>query len=332
MSVELSKMTKNVLFLVLGFLHDLKSIEGASEHTLRAYARDLSQFFRAEDGLEVRLSPKTPEKKFLIFSGKRPVLDENDEILLHPISSDLFAKFLSQALESWSPLKPSTRNRKVATLKSFSHWLIQKKLIDKDFSHLIHSPKVPQKIPHFLSVDEIQSLISSLKQAINENDPLAQRDLVLIYLLYGGGLRVSEACELLWADIRWKERAVLIRHGKGGKQRWIAVPESVIDALTKLSQSTKYIFGDAPMNTRKAYDIVRKRGARAGLSKPLNPHALRHSFATHLLSSGSDLRILQELLGHQSLVATQKYTHMSMAGLSQMMETFHPLGDNDSKK
>jgi site-specific recombinase XerD len=309
-----TEVTKNDLRLIDTFLYDLRSIESASEHTLRAYSLDLRQFFQAPKPTSI--SDLFPEKR---------------EIPPHPISSERFAKFLSSALGLWSPLKASSRNRKTACLKSFAHWLLQKNLIDQDFSHRIQSPKVPSRIPHFLSVDEVLALIEPLKKQ-SCKDPKANRDLSLIYLLYGAGLRVSEACAALWRDIQWIQKTLLVTKGKGGGQRLVALPEKVILHFEKHKSDHKFILGETPLSTRKAYQIVRVRGVEAGLSKPLNPHALRHSFATHLLSSGSDLRVLQDLLGHQSLVATQKYTHLSLVGLSRVMESSHPMGEKRSSR
>ena len=111
----------------------------------------------------------------------------------------------------------------------------------------------------------------------------------------------------------------------------IHLPQPTIEALKKLNRQETYVYGKTPLNTRTAYQIVKDWGKRAGLLKPLHPHALRHSFATHLLSGGTDLRILQEILGHASLAATEKYTHLSLEQLSITMESHHPLGNKKLK-
>lgn len=319
--------------LALAFLNEFRSKKTASDHTMKAYSTDLTQFLQGDEisqNLKIQLDEGT--HTLAIIEKNRRILGENDEIVLRPISSKEFTKLLSRALRRWSSLQISSRNRKTACLKSFSHWLSRNGWMEKDVAHLIPSPKVPQKIPHFLSVDEIQSLILCLKQAQENGDPLALRDLSLIYLLYGGGLRVSEACGIRWKDIQWEKRSLLVAQGKGSKQRWVALPTQVCTYLKKLPHLGDYIFGEKALDPRKAFEIVRKRGAQTSLSKPLNPHSLRHSYATHLLSSGSDLRILQELLGHESLAATQKYTHLSLSGLSRMMENHHPLGEKGDEK
>jgi integrase/recombinase XerC/integrase/recombinase XerD len=155
----------------------------------------------------------------------------------------------------------------------------------------------------------------------------------MILLLYGGGLRISEACSLRWSDMEMAGERSLRVAGKGGRQRVVTVPELTWSALQALPHEGRFVFGgECELSSRKAYEWVRQAGARAGLLKPLHPHALRHSYATHLLSSGADLRVLQELLGHRSLAATQKYTHLSLDHLARAMEKHHPLSASKLKK
>lgn len=229
------------------------------------------------------------------------------------------------AFNDWAHLSLASRNRKAATLKSFFSWAFDEKLTERDLSFQIHAPKVPKKIPHFLSVDEVVAVLQTF--AGEEAAPL--KDKVLFLLLYGGGLRISEACSLKWSDIHWAQRVLRII-GKGSKERVVALPKLTLEVLEKWHKEAGneiFVFGTVPLNTRTAYDMVRKSGQRAGLLKPLHPHALRHSFATHLLSSGANLRVLQELLGHESLAATEKYTHLGIDHLARTMEALHPLGN-----
>ncbi|MCB0422276.1 MAG: tyrosine-type recombinase/integrase [Bdellovibrionales bacterium] len=233
----------------------------------------------------------------------------------------------------WSNLALSSRNRKGATLKGFFNWMYEEGFINEDIAPHIFIPKVPQKIPHFISVDEVLSLLSYIEDCLKEKIPLPAKknkehilfDRALILLLYGGGLRVSEACQLKWKQVDFDQSKILI-FGKGGKERWIHLPTKVFKALKSIKSEHLYVFGEKPLNSRKAYQAVKDWGNWSGLLKPLHPHALRHSFATHMLSGGTDLRVLQELLGHASLTATQKYTHLSMDQLTQTVEAHHPLG------
>lgn len=179
----------------------------------------------------------------------------------------------------------------------------------------------------------MQTLLASLKNEIENGDrERAERALLLILLLYGGGLRVSEACRLEWTHVANEGRVLRVR-GKGAKERIIALPPIAARRLLQARGGCEgpYVFGFEPLSTRKAYEIVRQAGARAGLLKPLHPHALRHSYATHLLASGANLRTLQELLGHQTLQATERYTHLSIDQLARTLENYHPLSSGAAK-
>lgn len=221
-----------------------------------------------------------------------------------------------EALTSWGDLSPASRNRKASTLKSFFGYLFREKIIARPLGDLIHAGKVPKKIPNYLSVDEA---VAVLKTAEGKNR-------LLFLLLYGGGLRVSEACQLKWTHVDLQKNLLRIL-GKGGKERLIAIPELTTAELKKHQAHEPYIWGKQELNQRTAYSLIRNLGKSANLLRPLHPHALRHSFATHLLTSGANLRTLQELLGHQSLAATEKYTHLSVDHLARVMERSHPLGD-----
>lgn len=228
------------------------------------------------------------------------------------------------AFNQWAHLSLASRNRKAATLKSFFSWAFDEGLTEKDLSLQITCPKVPKKLPHFLSVDEALAVLKSF----DSHKDLPLKEKVLFLLLYGGGLRVSEACNLKWADIQAAQKVLRVK-GKGSKERVVALPTLTLEVLLrwkKESSFNEYVFGEKALNPRTAYEMVRQSGLRAGLVKPLHPHALRHSFATHLLSSGSNLRTLQELLGHESLQATEKYTHLGVDQLARTMEKLHPLG------
>lgn len=306
---------------VAKFLFIIENQKSFSILTVRSYRLDLTQAFQLSSGELGEFSRPT--------SGALKALD-----------SDSLLRACRLALTGWSELAPASRNRKAATLKSFMNWLHEESLIDKDLSHQIHAPKVPRRLPHHLSVDEALALLSSLKSR-KANAPTegertkAIRDHALVVLLYGAGLRVSEACNLKRSQVDESKRILRVL-GKGLKERLVAAPEQVFTAIAALPNNGPYVFGDEPMNTRLAYDIVRSSGAMAGLMQPLHPHALRHSFATHLLGSGANLRTLQELLGHQSLQATQRYTHVGVDQLARAMERFHPLGEtiaeNDKRR
>jgi integrase/recombinase XerC/integrase/recombinase XerD len=293
-----SRTPLNLQETVSKFIKYLINIESCSDLTIKAYRLDLSQAFP---------ELKSQEK----FTGWS--------------EAELLSR-ARQALTGWGALSPASRNRKASTLKSYFGYLYQEGLIERDLASLIPSPKVPRKIPHFLSVDEVLSILQSFER---DHSPEAAGEKLLFLLLYGGGLRVSEACELRWGDVDFYSHILRIT-GKGNKERIVALPKSLIPLLKKTRQQTKteFVWGREALNPRVAYDWVRRRGAKAGLMRPVHPHALRHSFATHLLSSGANLRTLQELLGHESLQATEKYTHLGVDQLARTLEKHHPLGES----
>jgi integrase/recombinase XerC/integrase/recombinase XerD len=292
------------------FLFELEFQRNYSPQTLRSYSSDLEQILGI---LNLR-----PDNK--------PHSPENQAPSVNDPSVE--AQLLNQIRKSqntWSHLKASSRNRKAATAKSCMNWLYQNGLTQTNLALKIKSIKVPQKLPFFLSVEEIISIIQAFRlqfdRANTARSVLLHRDFNLFLLLYGAGLRVSEACNLQWSDINTSVRSVRIK-GKGNKERVVVIPLKIFQALYA---STEAYVITPKISTRTAHTIIRTWGKLAGLQKPIHPHALRHTYATHLLSSGSDLRVLQELLGHSSLQATQKYTHLNVDQLSQTLERHHPL-------
>ncbi len=299
-------MALDIRDLISNFLKYQENIKTCSPLTLKAYALDLKQAF-------INSRPKK----------SAPVSDFED---LWLIARD--------TLNQWSKLSLASRNRKIATLKSFFKWLFTKQKAPKDYGILLVCPTIPKKIPHFLSVDEVISILNSIEKRIpeltNEKEVLyLEQQRILFLVLYGGGLRISEACNLRWNDIQFKERRILIL-GKGSKERFSILPAFCFDHLKRFKNqfnevSTQYVFGIQPLHTRIGYEMIRRLGSLAQLMNPLHPHALRHSFATHLLSSGANLRTLQSLLGHESLQATEKYTHLGVDHLARLLEQTHPL-------
>ncbi len=277
--------------LILGFLFDVEHIDSGSPATLKAYSLDLKQAL-----------------------AKAPDIAVADESFEPQLLSLCYA-----AQKRWANLKSASRSRKTATLKSFLGWLYRQSHTKKNLAHRLAFPKNSQQLPDYVSVDEILSLFAAAKKARHKNwQPLA-----LLTLLYGGGLRVSEACNLEWSQVDLTRGHMRVM-GKGGKERLVTLPASLVAILKKLPQKNKFVLAEK-MNPRKAYNFVRTLGVQAGLNKPLHPHALRHSYATHLLVSGADLRSLQELLGHSSLSSTQKYLHLKIDHIAEALEKHHPL-------
>ena len=306
------------LVFIRNYLYSMVFIESASIHTVRAYKIDLVQAFYLSKG---DLEP----------SEERPIRS------LTPAEADGLLLKIRAAQRSWGPLSPASRNRKTATLKSFLGWLHRESYIEKDLAAVLHSPKVPSRLPKHLSVDEAVALIRTLEKevgtsakdaaATETSKHAATTSLALVALLYGGGLRVSEACELETKNVDWTRGTCRVL-GKGSKERIVALPALALTALKNLvnTSNSRFVFGLGALSTRVAYDIVKRAGVRAGLLKPLHPHALRHSYATHLLRSGANLRVLQALLGHATLQATSRYTHVGLDDLARTLEAHHPQG------
>jgi len=301
--------------LTAKYLKYLAFSKTASHYTSKSYAKDLQQFFLPL-GLQKILYGGVSEEIFFQWGEESSVSALTD-------LEGLLSRLTTLALDNWRPLKPASRSRKTAVLKSFFNWLFEEKHINKNISQDIFTIKVPSQIPHFLSVDEAILVMQSTKR-LCENGEIPWNHLLLLLLLYGGGLRVSEACAIQRSDILQARRQIRVL-GKGGKERLSTLPDLFWQAIAKTNLEHEFLFGDSPLNPRTAYEMVRASGTRAGLHSRLHPHALRHSFATHLLTSGTDLRTLQELLGHASLTATQKYTHLSLDHLARAMELAHPL-------
>jgi site-specific recombinase XerD len=302
---------------IRNYLYFMYFVESASELTLRSYKVDLEQAF----GSFIRLQDVTESSS----PTSRRAVERT------PISNELEAELLEQARSAqrnWAVLSPASRNRKAATLKSFFGWLHRESLLRRDLAAQIHGPKVPTRLPKHLSVDEAIALLRSCeKRQLDSAEAFSTH--TLVSLLYGGGLRVSEACQLKFQDIDFDQLTCRIV-GKGSKERVIALPVATVRALQQSrarNLNFQYVFGEKPLSPRVAYEWVRKAGISAELLRPLHPHALRHSYATHLLRSGANLRVLQALLGHSTLQATSRYTHIGLDQLARTLEAHHPLGE-----
>ena len=303
-AVKLYMSEEKIKLLCNLFLNYIKNVKKFSDHTVKAYKEDLGQYF-------------FKNKKLSFITAHTPVnFTKQDEKKLK--------KDLQKNLQVWSNLSKNSKNRKLATLKSFLKWLYKNNYIKEDLRQDIKTLKKDFKLPHFLSVDEALFLIKEIEKESQKNSKYL-KDLGLVCLLYGAGLRVSEACNLQWKDVNFLESTLLIL-GKGGKERLVGIPDFSLSVLKRLKKSTLdfYVFGK-DFYSRKAYERLQFWKKKLGFKQKLTPHVLRHSFATHMLSSGSDLRTLQELLGHKSLVATQKYTHLSLDNLAKVLNTHHQI-------
>jgi integrase/recombinase XerC/integrase/recombinase XerD len=277
------------------FLNFIVNSNTYSLLTHRAYENDLSDFLESSKAF----TSQNPEDAFLKI-----------------------ATFTQKT--KWAKLEPSTHQRKIACLKSFAKFLQRQGYLNEAIETRLHSPRLKQKIPRYLTVDESIHCLKVAHQKLKSfKDIQSLQTWQLFLTLYLLGLRVSETIQLKWSDLNLTQQTALIL-GKGNKQRIVAIPSAFCHLIEKTERVSDYVV-PGPITSQKAYTLMRSLGQDAGLNKILNPHSLRHSYATHLLSDGVSLRALQDLLGHSSLAATQKYTHLSTHYLSQVIDSKHPL-------
>jgi integrase/recombinase XerD len=231
-------------------------------------------------------------------------------------------------------LSAATIRREVSAIRTYYGFLVGEGRIAEDPSDRLETPRRGRTLPDTLSVREVEALIA----APGIDDPLGWRDRALLELGYGAGLRVSELCGLLLTDLLLPENLVRVL-GKGGKQRLVPIGRSIIGAVSVYLHSLRPTLdrgksgGRVLLNARGeplsrvgAWGIVKRATERAGIKKRVTPHTLRHSFATHLLEGGADLRAVQEMLGHADLSTTQIYTHVDREYLRSIHKQYHPRG------
>ncbi len=231
-------------------------------------------------------------------------------------------------------LSAASIRRSVSAIRTYFGYLVGEGRVADDTSDRLESPRRGRVLPDTLSVPEVEALLA----APNLEHPLAWRDRALLELAYGAGLRVSELCALALTDLLLAENLVRI-FGKGGKERMVPIGRSVIGAasvylhqmrpaLDRGKSKSKVLLNarGQPLSRVGAWGIVRRATQRAGITKRVTPHTLRHSFATHLLEGGADLRAVQEMLGHADLSTTQIYTHVDREYLRSVHKQFHPRG------
>ncbi len=284
--------------LIVRFLKYLEIEKDASENTLRAYRKDLA-----------------------IFSGY--VKERPEEIELNDIR-----EFIAQQIKSG--LSKTTVSRRLATVRSFITFLYREGAITKNPARIVSSPKKTEQLPNFLPIDDMISLIEK-PEGIGI---IPVRDKAILELLYSSGLRVSEIAGLNVDDVDMKEGLVKVR-GKGKKERLLPVGSKALDALKsyiiekmlfrKIGRALFLNRRDQRLSPRGIRRIVVKYARMIGIDGPIGPHTVRHTFASHLLQGGADLRVIQELLGHASLSTTQKYTHIDIGHLIDVYDRAHPL-------
>jgi len=260
-------------------------------------------------------------KKLALFTNKNP-----DGIDLKELEKFIFA--LNETY-----LSPRSQARIISGIKAFFKYLNIDNYIDDNPAELLEAPKIGQKLPEVLSVEEIDML----EACIDLSKPEGHRNKAIIETLYACGLRVSELVNLKISDLHFNEEFIIVT-GKGSKQRIIPVGEKAISEINRYKEHyRKHIdikpgFEDILFLNRRGqklsremiFLIIKKLAADAGFKKNISPHTFRHSFATHLVEGGADLRAVQEMLGHESITTTEIYTHIDREYLKQVVNDFHP--------
>ncbi|WP_144787149.1 site-specific tyrosine recombinase XerD [Lysinibacillus fusiformis] len=223
--------------------------------------------------------------------------------------------------------------RHISSIRSFHQFLLREKRAESDPTVHLEMPTIEQKLPNILSIEEIEALL----MAPNRSKPQGIRDLAMLELLYGSGMRISELIALDLADIHLTMGFVRV-FGKGGKERIIPLGKSALSAINSyLNNARGQLQGKYPktdaffinqrgkrLTRQGCWKLMKEHALKAGIQHELTPHTLRHSFATHLVENGADLRAVQEMLGHADISTTQIYTHISKTRLSEVYKQFHP--------
>jgi len=223
--------------------------------------------------------------------------------------------------------------RHISSIRSFHQFLLREKRAETDPTVHLEMPTIEQKLPNILSIEEIEALLA----VPNRSKPQGVRDVAMLELLYGSGMRISELIALDLADIHLTMGFVRV-FGKGGKERIIPLGKSALSALnTYLDSARSQLQGKYPktdaffinqrgkrLTRQGCWKLMKEHALKAGIKHELTPHTLRHSFATHLVENGADLRAVQEMLGHADISTTQIYTHISKSRLSEVYKQFHP--------
>lgn len=308
------------------FLSVLANERGASEHTVRAYVREVRSFVaHLEESL-----------------GRGAAVKSVDHQNIRAYMGLLYERGLTKASAA----------RALAAIRSWFKWLAKEGLVEHNPALLVSTPKLPKHLPRVPSVEEVNRVLNSLeadsekKEAKDEVEAVAwpERDRVIFELLYGCGIRNSELVGLDVGSVRWADDAILVR-GKGRKERLVPMGDEAALALREYlpAREAKLIAagkgakvhdgplltnlrmrGDCRLTTRSVGRIVKAIALSRGLAADVHPHTLRHAFGTHMLEEGADLRAIQEMLGHERLSTTQRYTQLTVSQIQRVYDETHP--------
>ncbi len=290
------------------FIDTLQVEKNYSEHTCRAYTRDLSAF-----------------ADFLTAAQKKDSLPSVSALTDMDIRSWL--------VHLHKKNRKSTIARKLSALRSFFKFLMQQEVLAQNPAGTVLTPKREQPVPAYLTMDDMLRILNN----VTADNVLGVRNLAMFELLYSSGLRVSELTSLDLIDIDFDRQTVRVM-GKGRKERIVPVGRQALSCIKRyrelLVEKSKDILGrqgplflnfrGGRLTARSVDRLLKQVAIKAGLNVPISPHALRHTFATHMLNAGADLRVVQELLGHKSLSTTQRYTHVTIDRLMEVYDKAHP--------
>jgi integrase/recombinase XerC len=286
-----------------GFLRSLRSERNCSPHTILGYSKDLG--------------------KFLEYAGEIGWRDI-DHIFIRNYLGHLYAGGLS---------KPSVA-RALASLRSLFKWLAREGTVKQNPALLVSSPKLPKKLPRVPTIEELNTVLDS---HLPEQATFPERDRVILELLYGCGLRNSELVGIDLSEIKWTNEAILVR-GKGKKERYVPLGDAAAIAIKSYLPVREKLLAETKksvpalliskrgtrLTTRSVGRIVKQIAIAKGLSPEIHPHTLRHACGTHMLAEGADLRAIQDLLGHERLSTTQRYTQLSVTQVLDVYDRTHP--------
>ena len=280
---------------VLAFTRYLSIERGLSAHTTRAYIGTIRRYvaFLGGKGVAVQDATKVEIRAFLFHVGDQR--------------------------------SAATISRHTSAIRVYYDWLVSSGIVSQSVAAGLRRPRRQERLPRVLSNEEILRMFDEAS--------MSERDRAFVELLYGSGLRVSEAVLVDWEDIRLSAGVIRVRHGKGGKERIVPLSQATVRALTELSSNKDKKEGavfvgvrGGRLGPRSARRLVKKIADDVGVAG-VHPHALRHTFATHLLREGADLRAIQEMLGHDNLVTTSRYTHVEIETLIENYRSSHPRGE-----
>jgi integrase/recombinase XerC len=286
------------------YMHHLRAERHASAHTLRSYRSDLEEL-----------------RAFLVAGGPK-----RRDVAVGRVTTESLRAYAAAKLKS---SRRSTVSRKISAIRGFFTFLAARGSIRRDPAADLAAPKIEKRLPVFLPIDDTERLLNGLA----DGDVWADRDRAILETLYSSGLRVSELVGLDWTDVDFENECVRV-FGKGRKERIVPIGEIALDALRSYRRELAgqgieraAVFVNrrgGRLTTRSVARFVEHYVARSGTPIAASPHALRHTFATHLLNQGADLRAIQELLGHSSLSTTQRYTHVNLDHLMKAYDGAHP--------